>query len=69
MSKEQLLKQILILVAVIVASVVLIRSLTGGETLLEYAENNNIPVHSVEETNQEDTEQEGIESDTPEQTE
>ena len=69
MSKEQFLKQILILVAVIVASVVLIRSLTGGETLLEYAENNNIPVHSVEETNQEDTEQESIESDTPEQTE
>lgn len=69
MSKEQFLKQILILVAVIVASVVLIRSLTGGETLLEYAENNNIPVHSVEETNQEDTEQESTESDNPEQTE
>ena len=69
MSKEQLLKQILILVAVIVASVVLIRSLTGGETLLEYAENNNIPVHSVEETNQGDIEQESTESDTPEQTE
>lgn len=49
MNKEQLVRQILILLAVIIASVVLIRSLSGGETLLEYAENNNIPIHSVEE--------------------
>ena len=58
MNKEQLLRQILILFAVIIASVVLIRSLTSGETLLEYAEKNNIPVHSEETVN---TEQENTE--------
>ena len=59
MNKEQLLRQILILFAVIIASVVLIRSLTSGETLLEYAEKNNIPVHSEEtvKTDQENPDQ------------
>ena len=46
MNKELLLRQILILLMVIIASVVLIRSFASGQTLTEYAEKNNIPHHS-----------------------
>lgn len=46
MNKELLLKPVLILLMVIIASVVLIKSFTGGQTLTEYAEKNNIPHHS-----------------------
>ena len=69
MNKEQLLRQILILFAVIIASVVLIRSLTSGETLLEYAEKNNIPVHSEETVNTEQENTEDLETEKPDQTE
>lgn len=69
MNKEQLLRQILILFAVIIASVVLIRSLTSGETLLEYAEKNNIPVHSEETVNTEQENTDDLETEKPDQTE
>ena len=46
MNKEQLLKPLLIIIMVIIASVILIRSFTSGQTLSEYAIENNIPVHS-----------------------
>lgn len=69
MNKEQLLRQILILFAVIIASVVLIRSLTSGETLLEYAEKNNIPVHSEETVNTEQENTEDLETEKTDQTE
>lgn len=45
MNKEMLLKSLMLLLMVIVASVILIRSLSGGQTLNEYAEENNIPHH------------------------
>lgn len=52
MNKEMLLRPLLILFMVIIASVILVRSFTGGQTLTEYAQENNIPAHSqtIEET-------------------
>jgi len=46
MDKEKLIKPLLIILIVIIGSVILIRHFTGGQTLSEYAESNNIPVHS-----------------------
>lgn len=51
MNKEEVIKQIVILIIVIIGSIMLVRYFTGGETLLDYANNNNIPIHS-EETDQ-----------------
>lgn len=48
-NKQQLIKPILLLLIVIIGSVILVRTFTGGETLLEYADKNDIPIHSVEE--------------------
>ena len=50
MDKDKLLKSLTILIIVIAGSVILTRYFTGGETLLEYAEENNIPVHSYEDS-------------------
>ena len=46
MNREELIKQVIILILVIAGSVILVRHFTGGETLLEYANDNNIPIHS-----------------------
>lgn len=48
MNKEMLLKPILILLMVIIGSLFLIRSLTSGQTIAEYAIENNIPEHAEE---------------------
>lgn len=48
MDKSKLLRSIMILFIVIAGSAFLIRSFTSGETLLDYADNNNIPIHSEE---------------------
>lgn len=45
MNKELLLKPLLLILMVIIASVILVRSFTSGQTLAEYAEDNNIPHH------------------------
>lgn len=49
MNTDELKKNIAILVLVIIASIMLVRYLSGGETLKEYADKNNIPVHEVTE--------------------
>lgn len=46
MDKEKLIRPLLILLIVIIGSVILVRSFAGGQTLSEYAEENNIPVRS-----------------------
>jgi len=48
MDKSKIIKPLLILIIVIAGSAFLIRSFTSGETLIDYANENNIPVHSVE---------------------
>lgn len=44
-----MIRQLIILLIVIIGSVILVRSLTKGETLLDYADKNNIPIHSEQE--------------------
>lgn len=46
MNKEFITKSVLIMLVVFLGSIILVRSLSGGETLLEYAEKNNIPIHA-----------------------
>jgi len=48
MDKEKLIKPLILLIIVIAGSIILIKTFTGGETLLDYANENNIPVHSEE---------------------
>lgn len=48
MDKNKLIQSIVILLIVIIGSAFLIRSFTSGETLLDYANENNIPIHSEE---------------------
>lgn len=55
--KKELIKQIIILFLVIVGSAVLVRVMLGGETLLDYASENNIPIHA-EKTDEYDTDSE-----------
>lgn len=46
MNKELLIRSIIILIMVFVVSIVLVKSFTGGQTISEYAIENNIPHHS-----------------------
>lgn len=48
MDKSKIIKPLLILLIVIAGSAFLIRSFTSSETLLDYANENNIPVHTLE---------------------
>lgn len=45
-NKELIVKTLLILFIVIIGSVILVRSVNNGQTLSDYAEKNNIPIHS-----------------------
>ena len=53
-NKKELIKQIIILFLVIIGSAVFVRVMLGGETLLDYASENNIPIHA-EKTDEYDT--------------
>lgn len=44
--KEALMKPLIILLIVIFGSAILVRAVTGGQTLSDYADKNNIPIHS-----------------------
>ncbi|MDO4188287.1 MAG: hypothetical protein Q4D29_04785 [Lachnospiraceae bacterium] len=46
MNKEAIIKPLIILLIVIIGSTILIRSFSGGQTLSEYAIENNIPAHA-----------------------
>lgn len=46
MNKELITKSVIIILFVIIGSVILVKGLTGGQTLNDYAIENNIPVHS-----------------------
>lgn len=46
MNKEQLIKGLVIIIIVIFGSSILIRTLTSGQTLADYAVENKIPIHS-----------------------
>lgn len=52
MNKEQLIKPIIILLIVFCASIIMVRSFTGGQTISEYAYENNIPSHPEEPVNE-----------------
>lgn len=43
-----LIKNLIILLAVIIGSAILVRFVIGGESLSEYAEKNGVPVHTEE---------------------
>lgn len=48
MNKENLIKSLIILFMIIIGSAILVRSFTSGQTISEYAIENNIPTHSEE---------------------
>lgn len=48
MDKEKLIQSLFVLLIVIVGSVILIRYFSNGQTLSEYATENEIPIHSQE---------------------
>jgi len=45
-NKETIIKSLIILFFIIIGSTILVRSLTSGQTLSEYAIENNIPEHA-----------------------
>lgn len=48
MNRDELIKAIVTLIVVIAGSAIIIRSCNSGETLLDYAEKNNIPVSETQ---------------------
>lgn len=49
-NNNQFGKLIMLLIIIVLFSAILIRGLTSGENLYEFAENNNIPIHAVDES-------------------
>lgn len=45
-NRDLIVKSITILLVIIIGSVILVRGATRGQTLSDYAEKNNIPIHS-----------------------
>lgn len=46
MNKEQLTKSIIILLIIIFGSAILVRGISSGQTVADYANENNIPIHT-----------------------
>lgn len=59
MNKERLTKSIIILLIIIFGTSILVRSLTSGQTVADYANENNIPTHTENVDNIEENEEVG----------
>lgn len=56
MNKEQLIRSFIILLFVFIGSIILVRGFSKGQTLSDYATENNIPIHSEKTGENEDIE-------------